>query len=196
MKLRDNKIKMVGIYQMEEKLKQSVIDEIEVQIIKPDEINMSSKGTLDQEQMYVDSVKKTDTFRGGTEFELYAARKFIFTKNENEVMKTIMFGAQTTKQYQSNWQKYQDEMKDNPRLGDKSKMQKSVKHKIEEDKVIEAYIMQWQELVTHWQDIEKHIRVKQWQAQDHIFRHGAGEIEERQCQQKVHLSKVSGLAGV
>ncbi len=32
---------------MEEKLKQSVIDEIEGQIIKPDEINMSSKGTLD-----------------------------------------------------------------------------------------------------------------------------------------------------
>ncbi len=67
-KSRDNKInlKMVGIYQMEEKLKQSVIDEIEGQIIKPDEINMSSKGTLDQDQIYVDSVKKTDTFRGGT----------------------------------------------------------------------------------------------------------------------------------
>ena len=35
---------------MEEKLKQSMMDEIEGQIIKPDEINMNSKGTLDQEQ--------------------------------------------------------------------------------------------------------------------------------------------------
>jgi hypothetical protein len=67
-KSRDNKInlKMVDIYQMEEQLKQSVIDEIEGQIFKPDEINMSSKGTLVQDQIYVDSVKKTDTFRGGT----------------------------------------------------------------------------------------------------------------------------------
>jgi hypothetical protein len=30
---------------------------------------------------------------------------FIFPKNENEIMKTIMFGAQTAKQYQSNGQK-------------------------------------------------------------------------------------------
>ncbi len=52
---------------MEAKLKQQVIDEIEGQIIKTDEINMSSKGTLDQEQIYVDIVKKTDTFRCGTE---------------------------------------------------------------------------------------------------------------------------------
>ncbi len=58
----------------------------------------------------MDSVKKTDTFRGGTEFELYTASKFIFPKIENEIMKTIMFGAQTAKQYQSNGQKYQDEM--------------------------------------------------------------------------------------
>ncbi len=67
-KSKDNKInlKMVDIYQLEEKLKQSVIDVIEGQIIKPDEINVSSKGTLDQDQIYVDSVKKTDTFRGGT----------------------------------------------------------------------------------------------------------------------------------
>jgi hypothetical protein len=75
-----------------------VIDEIESQIIKPDEINMSSKGTLDQEQIYVDSVKKTDTFRGGTEFEWYTASKFIFPRSGNEIMKTIMFGAQTAKQ--------------------------------------------------------------------------------------------------
>ena len=58
----------------------------------------------------MDSVKKTDTFRGGTEFELYTVSKFMFPKNEKEIMKTIMFGAQTAKQYQSNGQKYQDEM--------------------------------------------------------------------------------------
>jgi hypothetical protein len=139
---------MVDIYQMEEKLKQSVIDEIEGQIIKPDEINMSSKGTLDQDQIYVDSVKKTDTFRGGTEFELFTASKFIFPKNENEIMKTMMFGAQTAKQYQSNGQKYQDEMKDNPKLGVKRKTQKSVKHKIEGDKDIEDHVTQWQEFTT------------------------------------------------
>ncbi len=77
-----------------------VIDEIEGQIIKPDEINMCSKGTLDQDQLYVDSVKKTDTF---SRIQIiYTASKFIFLKNENEIMKTIMFGAQTAKQYQSN----------------------------------------------------------------------------------------------
>ena len=111
-----------------------MIDEIESQIIKPDEINMSSKGPLDQDQIYVDSVKKTDTFRGGTEFELYTASKSIFPKNENEIMKTMMFGAQTAKQYQSNEQKHQDEMKDNLKLVVKHKTQKSVKHKIEEDR--------------------------------------------------------------
>ncbi len=86
---------------MKEKLTQQVIDEIEGQIIKPDEINMSSKGTLDQDQIYVDSVKKTDTFRGGTEFKLYTVSKFIFPKNENEIMKTIMFGAGDRKTSQS-----------------------------------------------------------------------------------------------
>ncbi len=60
-------------------------------------------------------------------------------------MKTIMFGAQTTRQYQGKGQKYHDEMKDNQKLGVKRKMQKLVKHKIEGDKVIEAYITHWQE---------------------------------------------------
>ncbi len=55
----------------------------------------------------------------------------------------MMFGAQTAKQYQSNGQKYQDEMKDNPKLGVKRKMQKSVKHKIEGDKDIEDHVTQW-----------------------------------------------------
>jgi hypothetical protein len=57
-------------------------------------------------------------------------------------------------------------MKDNPKLGVKRKMQKSVKHKIEEEKVIEAFITNWQVVVTHWQEIEKHIRVNQWQEQE------------------------------
>jgi hypothetical protein len=45
MKSSCNKIKMVDIYQIEEKVKQSMIDEIEGQNIKPDEINVSSKCT-------------------------------------------------------------------------------------------------------------------------------------------------------
>jgi hypothetical protein len=53
------------------------------EIVPVDEINMSSKGTLDQEQIYVDSVKKTNTFRGCTEFELYTASKFIFPKSDS-----------------------------------------------------------------------------------------------------------------
>jgi hypothetical protein len=80
MKSSDNMSKTVDMYQMKEKLKQSVINEIEGQIIKPDEINMSctGKGTLDQleEQINVDNVKKTDTFRG-TDFELYSEQLYI-----------------------------------------------------------------------------------------------------------------------
>ncbi len=60
-------------------------------------------------------------------------------------------------------------MKGNPKTGVKHKTQKSVKFQIEEDKVLEAY-------VTHWQELETHDRVQQWQEQekqDHNFRHGA-----------------------
>ena len=88
-------------------------------------------------------------------------------------METIMFGAQTAKQFQINGQRYQDDMKDNPESGVNRKTQKSVKFQIEEDKVIEAY-------VTHWQELEKQDQVQQWQEQaetiggeDHNFRHGA-----------------------
>ena len=62
-------IKMVDIYEVEAKLKQSVIGEIEGQIIKSDADYTNDKGTLDREQMYDDSVEKSDTFRGGTEFK-------------------------------------------------------------------------------------------------------------------------------
>ena len=51
---------------MKEKIKQSVISEIEGQIIKSDEDYTNDKGTLDREQMHDSSVEKSDTFRGGT----------------------------------------------------------------------------------------------------------------------------------
>ena len=65
-----------------------------------------------------------------------------------------MFGLQTAKQFQSNDQKYQDEMKDNSVSGIKDKTQKLVKFQIKGDKVIEANF-------THWQEPENHIRVQQ-----------------------------------
>jgi hypothetical protein len=65
-----------------EKVKQSVINEIEGQTIKSDAINMSSKRTLDQEQicdiLCVDNIKKSDPFRGGTEFELHISSTLYF----------------------------------------------------------------------------------------------------------------------
>ncbi len=94
-----------------------MIDEIEGHTITPDEIIMSSKCTLDQEQIYVDSVRKTGFLRGCTEIKLYKASKFIFPKSENKIMRIIIFRVQTAKQYQSVWHKYQGDMKDNPKLG-------------------------------------------------------------------------------
>jgi hypothetical protein len=67
-----------------------------------------------------------------------------------------MFGEQTAKQSQ---RKHQDSMKGNPKSGVNSvkrKTQKSVRFKIEEDKVIEAH-------VTHWQVLESQDRVRQRQ---------------------------------
>ncbi len=51
-----------------------------------------------------------------------------------------MFGAQTAKQSQ---RKHQDSMKGNPNSEVKHKTQKSVRLKIEEDKVIEAHVTHW-----------------------------------------------------
>ena len=70
-----------------------------------------------------------------------------------------MFSVQTAKQFRNNGQKYQDDMKDNPKSGGKRKTRKSVKFQIEEDKVIEAY-------VTHWQELEEKDQVQQGQEQD------------------------------
>ncbi len=107
--------------------------------------------------------------------------------------------------FQSNGQKYQDDTKDSPISGVKRKAQKSVKFQIKEDKVIEVYF-------THWQELENHIRVQQWQEQgkqdrcesehakfiggeDHNFRHGA----ENQSHNNYVISgtrpTVSSLAG-
>ena len=60
-KSSNNTIKMIDIYEMEEKFKQFVINEIEGQIIKTDADYTNDKGTLDQEQIYYDSVEKSDT---------------------------------------------------------------------------------------------------------------------------------------
>jgi hypothetical protein len=128
---------------------------------------------------------KVDTLRGGTTINLFNLSMIEVQMSENKTMKTIMFGAQTAKQFQSKGQKYQDDMKDNPKSEAKieSKKQKSVNFQIAEGKVIEAY-------VTHWQEQENHITVQQRQEQeiqdcnvpkyvrfiggeDQNFRHGA-----------------------
>jgi hypothetical protein len=77
----------------------------------------------------------------------------MFEESDKKMLETIMFGAQTAKQVQSNDQKYQDDMKGNPKTGVKHKTQKSVKFHIEEDKVFEA-------CPTHWQELETHDRVE------------------------------------
>jgi hypothetical protein len=65
MKPNNITIKMMDIYTAEEKFEQSVINEIESQIITKDAGYTKEKNTLDQEQEFVDSVSKFDTFRGG-----------------------------------------------------------------------------------------------------------------------------------
>ena len=153
-KSSDIQIEIVDIYERRAQLKQLVINEIEGQNNKLVADYKFGYDTLDLKQVYADSVKKFDTFRGGTKF-IYNPRPIIFSESGDKTMEEIMFGAQTAKQSQ---RKYQDSMKGNPKSGDKRKTQKSVKFQIEEDKVIKAY-------VTHWQELEKHIRVQQRQEQ-------------------------------
>ena len=150
---------------------------------------------------------KVDTFRGGTEINLFNFSAIEVQMSDNKTMKTIMFGAQTVKQYQSNGQKYQDDMKDNPKsdANIKSKKQKPFRFQIEEDKVIEAY-------VTHWQEQENHIRVQQRQereiqdynvpehdkfigGEDHNFRHGAEKRPDNYAMLSTRPT-ASRLAGV
>jgi hypothetical protein len=179
----DSPIKMVDIYAMQEELKWSVISEIEGHKL--------NDGTMESEQICSDSIKKFDTFRGGTESLLFNASAIIFPESDDTIMETIMFGAQTAKQFQSDDQKYQDDMKGNPEMGVKHKTQKSVKFQIEEDKVLEAY-------VTHWQELETHARIQQWQEQeqqDHNFRHGA-ENSSHDYTMASTRPTVSRLAGV
>jgi len=110
----DSPIKMVDIYAMQEELKWSVISEIEGHIIEPVADYKLNYGTMESEKVYADSIKKFDTFRGGTESLLYNSSAIIFQKSNNKIMETIMFGTQTAKQFQRNDQKYQVDMKDNP----------------------------------------------------------------------------------
>ena len=86
---------MVDIYKMEVEINKSVISEIEDQIIKPDADYTNGTGTLDQEQMCDDSVEKSDTCRGGTEFQLFNSSKIILQECYDKMMETIMLGAQT-----------------------------------------------------------------------------------------------------
>ncbi len=74
---------------MEVKVKQSVIREIEGQIIKPDADSKVSMITLDQEQTYIDSVMKVDTFRGGTEFNLFNLSTMEVQFSNNKTMNYV-----------------------------------------------------------------------------------------------------------
>jgi len=186
LKSSDSSIKMVDIYEQQTQFEQSVFSEIEGQNVEQIAAYEMSYDTLDLEQMHANSVKKFDTFRGGTEF-IYNPSPIIFSESDDKTMETIMFGAQTAKQFQINGQKYQEDMKDNPNSGVKRKTQK---FQIEEDKVIEAY-------VTHWQELENYIRVQQWQelehakltgGEDHNFRHGA---EKQPCHNNYTISSNS-----
>ncbi len=171
---------MIDIYEMQEKIKQSVINKIEDQIIKPDADYTNDKGTLDQEQIYYDSVEKSDMFRGGTEFKLFNTSTIILQHDDSRTMATIMFGAQTAKQFQKNVQ-------------------------IEEDKVIEAYVTHWQELekqdrVLQGQELEQQDQNLSKYAifirEDHNFCHGAVEQISPNTMPTISRHTVSWLAGV
>jgi hypothetical protein len=138
----DSPIKMVDIYAMQEELKWSVISEIEGQIIEAVADYKLNYGTMKSEQNYADSIKQFDTFRGGTESLLFNARAIVFQESDDKIAETIMFCAQTARQFQSNHQKYQDDMKGNPKTVVKRKTHKSAKFQIEEDKILEAYAME------------------------------------------------------
>ncbi len=115
---------------------------------------------------------------------------------------TMMFGAQTAKQFQDNGQEYQDSMKDNSYSGGKHKNQKLDKFQIEEDKVIEAYVWHWQEHTKNKrfqqgqeqdkQDSNLLKQTKTIRAEDHNYRHGS----ERTSNTSQQSSSVSRLAGV
>ncbi len=65
--------------------------------------------------------------------------------------------------------KYQDDIEDKTKLGVQHKMKESVKYRIEEDKVIEAY-------VTHRQEMEKNTRVNNGRSTITIF-----DMKRRSC---------------
>ncbi len=89
MKSNNITIKMIDIYVAEEKFQQSVINEMEGQIITQDAEYTKDKETLDQEQVLVDIVSKFDTFRGGTEFNLFNASTIILSDSDSKVMDNV-----------------------------------------------------------------------------------------------------------
>jgi hypothetical protein len=84
--------------QNEEKLKQSVMNEIEDQFIKPDKINLSSKGMLNQKQVYVDSIKKSDALRGGKKFKCYTASNLYFRRVKTRSSRQLLACSERRKQ--------------------------------------------------------------------------------------------------
>ena len=123
---------MVDYLEKQAKFEQIVFSEIEGDNIEPGADNKFGYATLDLDQMEVIKVRRSDTFRGGTDF-IYDPS----AESDDKTMEEIMFGAQTAEQSK---RKHQDTMKENPISGVKRKTQKSVKFKIEEVKVIEAIL--------------------------------------------------------
>jgi hypothetical protein len=187
----ESSIKMVDIHAMQDEIRKSVISEIEDQIIKQDADYKINYGTLESDQTYVNSIEKFDTFRGGTQLLSQNENAIMFEESDSKLLETITFGAQTANQYQDDSRKYQDNMKGNPKTGDKYKTQSSIRYHIEEDKILEAY-------VTHWQELETKDQVQQGQEheqQDHNFRYRSENSNYDHAKSCIR-PKVSSLAGV
>ena len=93
-----------------------------------------------------------------------------------------MFGPQTANQYQNNAQKYQDDIKYNPKseANIKRKRQKSIKFQIEEENVVEAYVTHLQE--QDMQDCKELEHGKFIGGEDHIIT--IFNMEQTQPQQR------------
>ena len=127
-----------------------VVSEFEGQIIKSDADYTNDEGTWIKNRCMTTALR-SQTLSEEAEFKLFDPSTIVLQADDSKMMGTIMFGAQTAKQFQNNGQ-YQD----NPKLECKRKTHKSVKFQIEEDRVIEAY-------VTHWKELKKQDRVQQGQ---------------------------------
>ncbi len=74
-----------------------MINEIEGQIITQEADYTKDKDTLSQEELFMDSVSKFDTFRRGTEFNLFNTVTIILPGCDSKDMESVMLGAQTAK---------------------------------------------------------------------------------------------------